>query len=161
RAMPTRAANLAGRTSLGALGAAIAHADALVCNDSGPAHVAYAVGTPTVTLFGPGNIGRWGPLDSRRHAVLYKGVACSPCPHRECPIDHRCLEWIGADEVVAAVRRVLCDGDQSLRLLDHQVLDDGPDRGLKLEVAGHLGDATQPLLAIDPHDAAGTDPAMA
>jgi ADP-heptose:LPS heptosyltransferase len=99
--------NLAGRTSLDELGAAIRRAAVLICNDSGPSHIAYALGTPSVTLFGPGNLPRWAPLDTELHTVLHKGVDCSPCMHRECPIDHRCLLWISVDEVVDAASSLL------------------------------------------------------
>ena len=105
--MRAPAMNLMGRTSLGVLGAAIARADLFICNDSGPAHIAYAVGTPSITLFGPGNVSRWAPLNSGRHLVLHKAVECSPCAHQECPIDHRCMERIGVDEVAAAAGSLL------------------------------------------------------
>lgn len=101
------AVNLAGLTSIGVLGAAIARADLFICNDSGPAHIAYAVGTPSVTMFGPGKISRWSPRDPLRHTVIAKGVDCSPCGYAECPIDHRCLEIVAVDEVVDAAARLL------------------------------------------------------
>jgi heptosyltransferase-2 len=47
------------------------------------------------------------PLDRERHVVVRHPVACSPCPHRACPIDHRCLSWITPDEVLAAAKRQL------------------------------------------------------
>ena len=97
-----RAINLARKTSLGALAAAIERLDLLVANDSGPAHLASALRVPSVLVFGPANLKRWAPLDQARHRVVHRGVECSPCTHWECPIDHRCLAWIGADEVYAA-----------------------------------------------------------
>jgi ADP-heptose:LPS heptosyltransferase len=60
-----------GRTRLSTLIALMARADVLVSNDTGPVHLAYALKTPSVTLFGPSTeVGRWGPLDRERHAVL-------------------------------------------------------------------------------------------
>lgn len=62
--------NLAGRTSLPELGAVVEQLALLVTNDSGPAHVAYALGTPTVTLFATTDPARWGPPATPRHRVL-------------------------------------------------------------------------------------------
>lgn len=63
--------DLGGETSLSTLIALVARADVLLSNDTGPAHLAYALKTPNVTLFGPlTDAGRWGPLNRERHAVL-------------------------------------------------------------------------------------------
>lgn len=63
--------NLGGRTDLSTLIALMVRAHLLVSNDTGPAHLAYASKTPSVTLFGPStDVERWGPLFSNRHAVL-------------------------------------------------------------------------------------------
>lgn len=65
------ALDLSGKTDLSALIGLVSNADLLVSNDTGPAHLAYALGTPSVTVFGPStDAGRWGPLDKDRHAVL-------------------------------------------------------------------------------------------
>jgi ADP-heptose:LPS heptosyltransferase len=61
--------NLAG-LPIPAMGAAIARMSLLMTNDSGPAHIAYALGTPTVTLFGATSPEMWGPLDGSSHAVI-------------------------------------------------------------------------------------------
>jgi heptosyltransferase-2 len=61
-------------------------------------HVAAAVGTPVVALFGstdPVTTGPWG----EGHVVVKKDVACSPCWKRICPTDHRCMELITVKEV--------------------------------------------------------------
>lgn len=70
RAMHYPALDLAGETDLGTLGAVIARLDLLVSNDTGAAHMAVAVGTPSVALFGPGRPEEWGPLDRTRHQVV-------------------------------------------------------------------------------------------
>jgi ADP-heptose:LPS heptosyltransferase len=93
--------NLAGRTSLGGLAAVIDRLDLYIGNDSGPAHIAAARRTPSVTIFGPVDVERWGPLNRELNAVARRPVACSPCGLRECPIDHRCLAWLEVDEVLA------------------------------------------------------------
>ncbi|CAN5156953.1 glycosyltransferase family 9 protein [soil metagenome] len=99
--------NLAGQTSLGGLAAVLSELDLFVTNDTGPGHIATALGVPSVTIFGPADFRRWAPLDTSRHAVVRRQVECSPCPHRICPIDHRCLSWIESPEVIAAADGLL------------------------------------------------------
>lgn len=82
RAVPG-AINLGGGTDLSTLIALVARANVVVSNDTGPAHLAYAVRTPSVTLFGPStDAERWGPLDRERHAVL-DGDPISDIPARD------------------------------------------------------------------------------
>lgn len=65
------AIDLSGKTDLSALIGIVSRANLLISNDTGPTHLAYALGTPSVTVFGPStDVGRWGPADRRRHAVL-------------------------------------------------------------------------------------------
>ncbi|MBV9454619.1 MAG: glycosyltransferase family 9 protein [Rubrobacter sp.] len=64
--------DLGGQTDLSTLIALVARASVLISNDTGPAHLAYALQTPSVTIFGPStDVERWGPLNRRRHAVLF------------------------------------------------------------------------------------------
>ncbi len=66
------AVDLGGRTDLSTLIALVARADVVVSNDTGPAHLAYALQTLSATIFGPStDVERWGPLDRRRHTVLF------------------------------------------------------------------------------------------
>src|SRR5204862_565671 len=78
--------------------AVLSVADLLVTNDTGPAHVAAAVGCPVVVIFGPTN-----PLTTRPFSALAEVVRrppdCAPCMLRDCPIDHRCMTAITAEEV--------------------------------------------------------------
>ena len=68
----TGSLDLGGETGLSTLIALVARADVLISNDTGPAHLAYALKTPSVTLFGPStDAGRWGPLNQERHTVLH------------------------------------------------------------------------------------------
>lgn len=108
--MRTQPLMLAGRTSLGGLAAVLARLDLFVSNDTGPAHLAEAVGTPTITIFGPADARRWAPLDAARHPIVRVPVACSPCGHWECPIDHRCLRRITPEYVIAAAESILRTG---------------------------------------------------
>lgn len=99
--------NLAGRTSLGGLAALLKKFTLFISNDTGPAHMACAVGSASITLFGPAEYQRWAPLDRSLHRALRRPVACSPCGHWECPIDHRCLRWLAPDAVLAVAERLI------------------------------------------------------
>jgi heptosyltransferase-2 len=88
------------------LPALIGELDALVGADSGPAHVAAAVGVPAVTLFGPTDPRLTAPLGAGQQAI-WNQPPCAPCFLRECPIDHRCLEAIEVAQVEAAVMAAL------------------------------------------------------
>jgi ADP-heptose:LPS heptosyltransferase len=99
-----------------ALGALIRRSRLLIANDSGPVHIATAVGTPVVAVFGPSNDRAWGPYptDNPRHQVARELVACAPCIHRGhdfgtpqgCPA-RTCLAILEASTVVAAAERAL------------------------------------------------------
>jgi ADP-heptose:LPS heptosyltransferase len=97
---------LAGRTRLGELAAVLDDAALLVGNDSGPAHLAAAVGTRSVTVFLSGDPVRWAH-DRRWHRVVRADVGCNPCPHLACPIDHRCAARVPARAVIAAADALL------------------------------------------------------
>lgn len=101
--------NLAGRTTLRELMAALSLCQVVLTNDTGPMHVAAALGVPIVAIFGstsPALTGPGWPGDPR-HRLLSADVACAPCFLRECPIDLRCLNGIAAAQVTAAVREVM------------------------------------------------------
>ena len=97
--------NLAGQTSLRELMAVLKLCRVLLTNDTGPMHVAAALGVPVVAPFGstsPELTGPGLPGDPRQHLVK-STVPCSPCFLRECPIDFRCMKGISVDEMVQAV----------------------------------------------------------
>jgi len=98
--MRAPAADLCGATSLGGYAALLYDAALLVANDTGSAHLAAAVGTPSVTIFLSGDPVRWSYADPR-HAVARVQVECNPCQHLVCPIDHRCAERLTVDNVLA------------------------------------------------------------
>jgi heptosyltransferase-2 len=81
----------------------------LISNDSGPVHLASAVGTPVVAIFGRWGGGlsptRWGPTDPKS-IVLHQDVGCRPCLAHRCPIGFVCLQAVSVDEVVAAATHV-------------------------------------------------------
>jgi heptosyltransferase-2 len=105
RDLPSRVVNLAGITSLRELTALVSLCDVLLTNDSGPMHIADAVETPVVALFGSTSEVITGPY--RMGTVIHKHVECSPCYQRVCPIDFRCMKQIETDEVYEAVRKKL------------------------------------------------------
>lgn len=106
-AMREPAIDLAGRTTLGTLGAVIAGARVLVCNDTGVSHIAAATRTPSVVVACGSDPKRWAPLDRELHRVLYHEVACRPCAYRECPIGHPCALGVHPREVVGEARKAL------------------------------------------------------
>jgi ADP-heptose:LPS heptosyltransferase len=99
--------DLGGRTSFAGLARVLADADAVVVGNTGPAHLAAAVGTPVVSLFAPTVPAvRWRPWRVP-HELLYVDVPCAGCRARECPVPgHPCLAGVGVAEVVAAVERL-------------------------------------------------------
>jgi heptosyltransferase-2 len=97
--------NLAGKTSLRELMSLLKVCRVLLTNDSGPMHVAAALGTPVVVPFGstsPELTGPGLPGDSK-HRLLRSDVPCSPCFLRKCPIDFRCMNGISVASVVETV----------------------------------------------------------
>lgn len=92
------AANLAGRTNLRQLVALLEKAQLVVANDSGPMHIAAALGRPLVTPFGPTNPVRTGPY-GRMDSVVRVDIPCSPCYSRKC--SHvSCLRWVETGPVL-------------------------------------------------------------
>ena len=101
--------NLCGKTSLRELMALMKICRVVLTNDTGPMHVAAALGTPVVVPFGstsPELTGPGLPGDERNH-LLKSDAPCSPCFLRECPIDFRCMNGIGVGQVVEAVVKSL------------------------------------------------------
>lgn len=101
--------NLAGRTRWRHLLGLLEMASLVVTNDSGPMHLAAALGRPLVAVLGPTNPTRTGPY-GRPQAVLRRNLPCSPCYLRtlqSCPYAHTCLRDLPAEEVLAAVDRAL------------------------------------------------------
>ena len=100
-------ANVAGLTDIKTLIGILDASNVLIGNDTGPAHVSAALGKPTVTIFGPTNEFETAPLGPRTAIVRAEGIECERCMFRECPIDHRCMERISVDAVLAVARRFL------------------------------------------------------
>ena len=96
----------AGETSLRQLMALMARCSLIVTNDSGPMHVAAALGLPLVAVFGSTDERTTGPV-SRRARVVRHPTACSPCALRACPIDFRCMKGVTADAAYTAALELL------------------------------------------------------
>jgi lipopolysaccharide heptosyltransferase I len=99
--------SLVGRLSLKELAAVLDGADLMVTVDSGPMHMAAAMGTPVVGLFGPTDPRRTGPLGVG--TVIQRPLPCSPCLQRRCRIadEYRCMRDLSVAEVLTAVRALL------------------------------------------------------
>ncbi|HEY6862519.1 MAG TPA: glycosyltransferase family 9 protein, partial [Burkholderiales bacterium] len=106
-AMRSRAIDLTGLTSLGALAALIARARLLVCNDTGVSHVASATRTPSVVVSCGADTARWSPLDPERHRVLAYELVCRPCSYASCPYGHECAQGVAPESVIAETRALL------------------------------------------------------
>ncbi|HQY58642.1 MAG: glycosyltransferase family 9 protein [Nitrospira sp.] len=106
--MRTKAIDLTGQTPVGLLPGLLRRASLLVTNDSGPMHIAAAVGTPVVALFGPTDPVKTGPY-GKGHVVLSYAVECRPCFRRDCarPVPLECLTAVRPDQVVRAVEQHL------------------------------------------------------
>ncbi|HQL91556.1 MAG TPA: glycosyltransferase family 9 protein [Syntrophales bacterium] len=100
--MQAPSASVAGQTSLRELAALYRKASVLLTTDSGPMHLAAAVGTPVVALFGPTSPDRTGPY-GEGHVVIRRDLDCSPCFRKACKT-RECMQAIGVDEVFKAVR---------------------------------------------------------
>ncbi|MEK7216850.1 MAG: glycosyltransferase family 9 protein, partial [Chloroflexota bacterium] len=117
---PGRILDLTGRTTLGQLGGVLAQCRLFVGNDSGVMHLAAAVGTSVLALFGPSNHRAWGPWTPNRPSIVIRsGIPCSPCLYREhslgtpegCP-NRPCLSMITSEQVVDTIEQRLAAGTQ-------------------------------------------------
>jgi lipopolysaccharide heptosyltransferase II len=102
--------DLTGKTTLRDIAAILMRCRLLITADSGIMHIAYAVGTPTVSLFGAGIEKKWAPR-GQKHIVLNKYLQCSPCTKfgytPGCPSGILCMQDIGIEDVLQAAHRLL------------------------------------------------------
>jgi lipopolysaccharide heptosyltransferase II len=98
--------NLVGKTDLRQLGALIERMSFYITGDSGPMHIAAAVNTPTIALFGPTSPIRHAPYGAG-HVVIQKQVKCSPCYERTCRKNHECMKAIEVKDVLQHAENLL------------------------------------------------------
>ncbi len=104
--MQTEPIDFLGKTNLRELAALIKKASLLITNDSAPLHIASAVNTPTVAIFGPTNEDKYGPLASKS-IVLRKRLKCAPCEKAQCRYNYECMRQITVDDAINAVKEIL------------------------------------------------------
>ncbi|MBL8879794.1 MAG: lipopolysaccharide heptosyltransferase I [Phycisphaerales bacterium] len=110
-AMKTGVMDLVGRTNLRELTALLSLAALVITHDSGPMHIAAALGRPVVAIFGPTDPRRCGPY-ATPHRIVATPIECSPCYRRTCS-HHSCMERLDVETVERAVREMLHPADQS------------------------------------------------
>lgn len=102
--------NVAGRTLISELASLLKRCRLFVSNDSGPVHIASAVGTPVISIFGRSQKGlspsRWGPV-GKKDIILHKEVGCTECLAHNCKKDFACLKAITVDDVLSAADSIL------------------------------------------------------
>ncbi len=103
---------LTGTTTLLQLGALLEKSALLVSGDTGPMHMATAIRTPVIALFGAADPGRTGPTGSGNRILRAAGLDCVPCRSRTCSNSHHmeCMERITVDDVFDAVKEMLNQG---------------------------------------------------
>jgi 3-deoxy-D-manno-octulosonic-acid transferase/heptosyltransferase-1 len=106
--MKGRAINFAGKTTLTELAALYEKAALVISTDTGPMHLAAAVGTPVVALFGPTAPWRTGPYGTG-HQIITAELECSPCFKRRCETTD-CMYQISVKQVMAAVKKIIGNG---------------------------------------------------
>ncbi|CCK79412.1 lipopolysaccharide heptosyltransferase II [Desulfobacula toluolica] len=97
--MQEKAVNFAGKTSLKSLAILYSKAKIIITTDTGPMHLAAAIKTPVIALFGPTAPWRTGPF-GLTHKIIRKSMSCSPCFKRICPYGHHnCMKSINVDDI--------------------------------------------------------------
>ena len=108
--MKARNVNLSGNTTVTQIVSILKRSKLFISNDSGPVHIACAVETPVVAIFGRNDRGlspeRWGPI-GKRDIMLHKDVGCEICLAHNCKRGFACLDAISVDDVLAAAEKIL------------------------------------------------------
>jgi len=102
--MHTRGRVIAGEVlPLRRLAAVLRELKLYISNDCGPMHLAVAVGTKTLGIFGPGEPWIWFPYEAQGHRAIYKEIDCRPCHRHQCP-SMRCMELVRVEDVIEVIR---------------------------------------------------------
>lgn len=105
--------NLAPESNIKEMAALLAKCDLVITNDSGPMHTAVAMGTPTVTIYGPTQPKAWNPsylnseLAQKHRVVQAYGLACLGCNKNICPYKHECMQWVTPDQALNTCKNSL------------------------------------------------------
>ncbi len=104
--------NLSGETTVSDIASVLKRADLFISNDSGPVHMASALGTPVISIFGRGDRGlspeRWGP-SGEKGVMLHKDVGCDMCLAHDCKHGFKCLEAISINDVIVEADKLLSE----------------------------------------------------
>lgn len=95
--------------SLPEITALASRADVFIGNDSGIAHIAAAVGTPTVVIFGSSNRDHWRPWTDAPNEMVFEKFDCQPCPGYRCEVfgEPKCIQSVSTESVITTIERVL------------------------------------------------------
>jgi heptosyltransferase-2 len=99
-------------STLGALKEIVRRSDVMITNDTGPRHIAAALGVPVVTIFGPTHP-EWTEIYFSREAKISVPVFCGPCQKKTCPLDHRCMTRVTPGMVFDASVKLLRAGESA------------------------------------------------
>jgi ADP-heptose:LPS heptosyltransferase len=146
QAMRSPALDLAGQTTLGALGAVIEGAQLVVSNDTSVSHIAAALRVPSVVIASGSDVARWRPLDHGRHRVLWHDTDCRPCAYAVCPIGHPCALGVTVDAVVREAEDLLAT-DFPLATSEARIRL-GAHAPLELDLSGDDLATTNPSIAL-------------
>jgi ADP-heptose:LPS heptosyltransferase len=114
--------NLAGKLSLRQSMALYEQMNVSLCVDSGPAHLSAAVGTPTVTLFGPTDPERWRPLGAANVTLYDESLSCRPCNYNKTCSNRECLTQFSAEKIVQACFHILNGAEHGSKLINEEKL---------------------------------------
>lgn len=107
RSLMKREAVIPPQTTLKQLGALLQRCSCVISNDSGPMHIAAAVGTPVLGIYGPTSPLLQGPFGEKHLIVSKTGLDCLGCNLTKCPIGHPCMLELSVDSVMEGVRQLL------------------------------------------------------
>lgn len=103
----TQVINAVGKTNLRHLARLAKHCTVFVSGDTGPLHIAAAVGTPVVALFGPDDPNKTGPYTDKK-IVIWKQEECSPCSNiKKCDYNGSCMQKITVEDVITAINSLI------------------------------------------------------
>lgn len=129
-----RTAVLSGATTIRELMVAIKRCRLLLTNDTGPMHIATAFGVPVTAIFGPTDWRTTSPY-GQESGIVRAPVDCAPCLLRECPIDHRCMTGVAADQAYETAVRQMRGNN---RVRGESAGDSSKDRGSKARQAADV-----------------------